>query len=691
MYAFDQLIDFTRTSSGTFIGSNGLIQTTPASRNLLTWTQQFDNAAWVKSNITTTADATTAPDGTMTADRLEVSSAAGSQTYQALTTVGAGFYVYSIYAKQGSGATDSNSFGLRNNTTSVNLALLSINYTTGVITQTVGSGATATDVGNGWWRIAMPVALGATVGDAIRFYAGTNGAVETIGEFCFVWGAQFEVIPDASLTLGSELISSGAIGLVGAATAATYNTGTGAGSVTRVDLANQSFVQWSGLSGNYRTNITANTGVAVSARSGGSSGTPYTTSAVVSTVTGYVPSSGGQITITSGGGTTTFTVNSFRQITGTVGMPTAYTRNVGGLFPARFEYDPITLAPRGILIEEQRTNLFLRSAEFDNGSWTKSGGSTVPVTTNVAPDGTASADTIQALTTSSFVSQNVVFTGSGNKSFSVFLKAGTATVTRLVLRDTTVSTNRGGVNITWTAGVPSAAVTEGTLGGIDAYPNGWYRIRMIATGVVDTPNINQFRFSPDTSVGTGTTIFWGAQTENEELATSYIPTVASQVTRTADQVSIIAPMFAPWYNQTEGTFTAEFAYSSGTSADSPNTRALISANDGTNSNRVSIYNRSGVAQSGLVTVAGATVASPGTGTSIGTNVVAKAAFAYKANDFNFALNGALGNIDTSGALPVVSRLTIGAQASGSVINGYVRNISYYPVRLSDTQLQALTA
>jgi len=38
---------------------------------------------------------------------------------------------------------------------------------------------------------------------------------------------------------------------------------------------------------------------------------------------------------------------------------------------ARFDHDPVTLASRGLLIEESRTNLYERSAEFNDSFWTK--------------------------------------------------------------------------------------------------------------------------------------------------------------------------------------------------------------------------------------------------------------------------------------------------------------------------------
>jgi hypothetical protein len=78
---FDQLLDFTRTTSGTFVGSNGLVQTTPASVNLFTQTQQFDNAAWTKNATTATANTTVAPDGTSTADTLTATATTATAAY----------------------------------------------------------------------------------------------------------------------------------------------------------------------------------------------------------------------------------------------------------------------------------------------------------------------------------------------------------------------------------------------------------------------------------------------------------------------------------------------------------------------------------------------------------------------------------------------------------------------------------
>ncbi len=83
----------------------------------------------------------------------------------------------------------------------------------------------------------------------------------------------------------------------------------------------------------------------------------------------------------------------------------------------------------------------------------------------------------------------------------------------------------------------------------------------------------------------------------------------------------------------------------------------------------------------------------GWGVTWGTTAVNKNALTYKLNDFNAVNNNVTpGPSDTSGILPVVNMLTIGSNSSGtnSFINGTIAKLTYYPVRLSNSTLQALT-
>ena len=53
-----------------------------------------------------------------------------------------------------------------------------------------------------------------------------------------------------------------------------------------------------------------------------------------------------------------------------------YVNSAGNIVSApagtpRFDHDPVTLQPRGLLIEEQRTNLLTYSEDWTNAAWNK--------------------------------------------------------------------------------------------------------------------------------------------------------------------------------------------------------------------------------------------------------------------------------------------------------------------------------
>jgi hypothetical protein len=93
-YARD--IDFANsTAAGTYTDSTGVIRKAPY--NLASWSEQFDNAAWVKTGTTITPNTTTAPNGTLTADTMSIADS-NSRIVQ-VTSLGAGTYTISAYVK----------------------------------------------------------------------------------------------------------------------------------------------------------------------------------------------------------------------------------------------------------------------------------------------------------------------------------------------------------------------------------------------------------------------------------------------------------------------------------------------------------------------------------------------------------------------------------------------------------------
>lgn len=189
-----------------------------------------------------------------------------------------------------------------------------------------------------------------------------------------------------------------------------------------------------------------------------------------------------------------------------------------------------------LLLEAAGTNLCIQSEAFD--TWTLASGATVGANSAVAPDGTLTADTVQANADGiGRTIRNLTFTADGEKSLAVFLKAGSGTQTRIVLWDQTATVIRHDVRVNWSGGVPTLATQSGagTRYPIEALGNGWYRILFSATGVV-AANTNQFLLYPDPSAGTGTVYAWGAQAENAVVPSSYIPTTSATVTRAADSL-----------------------------------------------------------------------------------------------------------------------------------------------------------
>lgn len=208
---------FTGPAGRTYVDANGVIQTAGLNvkrdshyvagartllyegiprTNRLIRASEFDDAAWLKTNVTVTPNNTTAPDGTLTGDKV-AATASGTGTLMTQTaTIPATAATYSIFIKKGSGPNDGNGFLFRNATTATNLLFISINYDTAAITYLTGSsGVTLTPLTGanaGWYRLTMTATSGITSGDSIVVYAVFATGLRNAGEFAYAWGAQLE-------------------------------------------------------------------------------------------------------------------------------------------------------------------------------------------------------------------------------------------------------------------------------------------------------------------------------------------------------------------------------------------------------------------------------------------------------------------------------------------------------------------
>lgn len=178
-----------------------------------------------------------------------------------------------------------------------------------------------------------------------------------------------------------------------------------------------------------------------------------------------------------------------------------------------------------------------------------------------------------------------------------------------------------------------------------------------------------------------------AQLEAGAFATSYIPTEASQVTRAADAASMTGTNFSSWYNAGQGTLYAE----ANTYSVSTGNRTSFVINDATLLNRIAVSH--GTTKATVVT-SGTTQMSQSVASVVFTdNTFSKVSLAYADNNGNAATNNTLGTLDTAITIPVVTQLQIGTQVglAAPVLNGNIKKLAYYPIRVTDTQLQALTS
>lgn len=336
----------------------------------------------------------------------------------------------------------------------------------------------------------------------------------------------------------------------------------------------------------------------------------------------------------------------------------------------RFDYDPVTLAPKGLLIEEQRTNLALYSEELDTG-WTNGAGATWQYSSGVSPAGTTTALGVDGLAGVGLTSTGTTLYRVGNAisgstayTFSIFVRAKTGTANNVALR----MSETGGNN---TVSTPFTVTTA------------WTRISMSVTSAAGATSVT---IAVGTSSGTADLFIWGAQLEAGAFATSYNPTEASQVTRAADSAVMTGTNFSSWYNATEGTM-----FSEASTYDVSAARIGFAISDGTASNRIQAGNGGGAR--GFVSAGGVTQMTQALASvTFSNNTASKVSLAYELNNGNAAANGTIGTLDTAMTIPVVTQARIGGlTTTQSPLNGHVRRIAYYPRRLANAELQAITA
>ena len=365
----------------------------------------------------------------------------------------------------------------------------------------------------------------------------------------------------------------------------------------------------------------------------------------------------------------------------------------------RFDHEPETRECLGLLVEERRVNYALRSQEF-NLSPNSAINASISPNAAIAPDGTLTADKLVEDNISSTYKrvQQGGFNVSGDYTVSFFVKEAGRYRGYIQLLNTT----NASVSFNLQDGTASGVVPSRTK--IEPYPNGWYRVSTSNTfSAGETPTVyivmlndaGQVTYTGDGSSGL---YIWGLQVEAGAFPTSYIPTQSSTATRNHDRVYYENVDQTEWFNKTEGTVVFEHTdvpYNSSTPVGYPAV-GFARTSDGTSASSIQYYfTKNYGAAEYLVRITpgndSANITPPGgTGSAA---PASKVGFVYKADDYALVRNGSLVGIDTSGAVPDAYMLIFGMNSVTNIDNNWnahLKNLQYYPTRLSNTVLQNLT-
>jgi hypothetical protein len=516
----------TRATTATRVNETGLVQLVPY--NFLSWSEMFSDASWNKIASTITANTTTAPNGTLTADKLVENSTNSNHWVFQSNTGSFQSITASCYFKK-----SERDWGFIRVRTNIDDRYAYFNLNNGTI-GTVNAQLTATiqDVGNGWYRCVVtttapttsvnPIVFGMSNADNTTSYLGdgTSGL--------FIWGAQ---------------LNEGAL-------------------------------------------------------------------------------------------------NTYQPTTTRLNIP-------------RIDYSTGSAA---LLVEPQRTNLALRSEEFDSISWIKDVGVSVNANFATSPSGIQNADKVN------FASNNLaiyrVGTAVGAHKFSVYLKGEGANIGKQI--QLIIGNVGGTTNVTLT--------------------DQWVRYETDATSATYA-GVGKVGLTQADSV-----LIWGAQLEAGSYSTSYIPTTSAAVTRNADSVSKTG--ISSLIGQQEGTVFIDVVVNGcqNISANLINTERNTTASFGI------IYLKASSQIGAFIYYGGSYIGTSGASIAIGQR--AKIAFAYKSGNTTLYVNGVQISTDaTTFTFPAsLDDIFIGDPVTYFAYQESITNnaTALFKTRLTNSELQSLT-
>lgn len=324
---------------------------------------------------------------------------------------------------------------------------------------------------------------------------------------------------------------------------------------------------------------------------------------------------------------------------------------------------------KGVLIEESRTNLLLRSGDLTNAAWVTANNATKSVSSSTPPaEGVATLIDFSTATAFPVVAQYATGTAGVAYKWSVWLWATGSDIGKTISLDgqSVSEPNNGRVSLTLTS-VPTR-----------------YSITFTPTTTTVAPRIIKYNSggSQDTA---NSAIAWGAQLEAGSFPTSYIPTTSASVTRPADVF---------YYSGLSGLSpSAVTVAASGAFTFVPTTQVAFAQLDaGSNGNRITVQSDIGGNFAHVVAAAGLTQAII-TSYPIVANQLASPVVQLSVGSAKGAVRGLLTGSGAVATQPTsLSVLNVGSISGGSgQPNSYIQRLAIYPFAASDAQLQSISS
>ena len=330
----------------------------------------------------------------------------------------------------------------------------------------------------------------------------------------------------------------------------------------------------------------------------------------------------------------------------------------------RFDFDPITLVAKGLLLEGPATNLLNWSETFattggTNNNWADTN-LTRTSTNNTSPRNDATALRITASAANGTIISSAAIGTSASRVLSVWLRRVTGTG-----------------NIQYT-------LDNGTSYTTQAITSSWVRYSFPATTAAQRVGFRIVTSADAIEI-------WGAQLETT-ASSSYIATGSGQVTRAADTAIIAGTNFTSWYTGgTSGTFVSNW-YGSPLTATA---RTVIATSDQT-TKHLHMYQTASALTLRLADFGAAATVT--TANSLAPDVLTKGAFSYNGTATSLCLNGGTVATNTLAFSAAPTWLSIGGPSTNGtsitatdvMLNNSIRTLKYFPARLSDGQIQGLT-